>query len=40
MQEDLFMKALSDPKGYSGDCYPDGTPMTNAEKFTYSQRYT
>lgn len=30
---DLFMKACSDPMGYSGESYPDGTPMTNREKY-------
>lgn len=26
-------KAFTDPHGLSEDCYPDGTPMTNAEKW-------
>ena len=30
---DLFIKACSDPMGYSGESYPDGTPMTNREKY-------
>jgi len=30
---DLFIKACSDPHGLSGDCYQDGTPMTNREKY-------
>lgn len=30
---DLFMKACSDPMGYSGEFYPDGTHMTNREKY-------
>lgn len=31
-QKELF-NALTDPKGFSGDAYPDGTPMTNTEKW-------
>lgn len=30
---DLFIRACSDPMGYSGESYPDGTPMTNREKY-------
>ena len=31
--KDLLIKALSDPNGSSDSCYPDGTPMTNREKY-------
>lgn len=31
--EDLLIKAFSDPNGMSDSCYPDGTPMTNREKY-------
>ena len=30
---DLFIKACSDPMGYSGESYPDSTLMTNREKY-------
>lgn len=30
---DLFIKACSDPNGYSDKCYPDGTPMSNRERY-------
>ena len=30
---DLFIKACADPHGLSDSCYPDGTPMTNREKY-------
>ena len=33
---DLFIRACSDPNGLSGDSYPDGTPMTNREKYIRS----
>jgi len=32
-QDELLIKALSDPHGLSDTCYPDGTPMTNAERY-------
>ncbi len=32
-EADLFVKACSDPNGYSDRCYPDGTPMTNRERY-------
>lgn len=31
--EEEKMKAIADPHGLSGDVYPDGTPMTNIEKY-------
>ena len=34
---DLFVKACADPHGLSNDCYPDGTPMTNYEKYLKSK---
>ena len=30
---DLFIKACGDPDRLSDSCYPDGTPMTNLEKY-------
>lgn len=32
-EADMFIKACSDPNGLSDSCYPDGTPMTNREKY-------
>ncbi len=32
-ETDLFIKACSDPNGYSDKCYPDGTPMSNRERY-------
>ena len=31
--EEEKMKAIADPHGLSGDVYPDGTPMTNWERW-------
>ena len=31
--EEDKMKAIADPHGLSGDVYPDGTPMTNWERW-------
>lgn len=37
--EELFIKAISDPKGISfGNSYPDGTPKTNLEAYLESKR--
>ncbi len=32
-EADSFIKACSDPNGFCGECHPDGTPMTNKEKY-------
>jgi len=31
--EEDKMKAIADPHGLSGDTYPDGTPITNWERW-------
>ena len=28
-----YLKAVTDPKGQSGETYPDGTPKTNMEAY-------
>lgn len=30
-QMEEYLKVVTDPKGQSGETYPDGTPKTNAE---------
>lgn len=32
-QMEDYLKAVTDPKGMSGETYPEGTPKTNAEAY-------
>lgn len=38
MEEELLLKALSDPKGLSGKTY-NGTPLTNMEYYLETKKH-